>query len=92
MRPTIRERLVAIRIRLQIRLGLLQYGRQADGSVGTVVVPQRFHASGIVAAKIYKAATDEWRDFGTIASPKPSLLKRIIYARRIKKANQWLAS
>lgn len=89
---TFREKLTAINIRLQVRLGLLTYGRQIDGSVGGVVVPVGLHSTGHVSAKIHKAATGEWRDFGIIASPKPSILKRLLYIYRVKKANKWLRS
>lgn len=92
MKPTIRERLIAINIRLQVRLGLLTYGRQKDGSVGGVTVPIGFNTTGRTEAKIYNASKDEWRNFGVIASPKPSIFKRLLYAHRIRKANQWLRS
>lgn len=92
MKPTIIERIMSYWIKWQVKAGLIQYGRQRDGSIGGVVIPLGFSAKGSVHARIYKASTGEWRNFGIIASTKPSLLKRLIYANRVKKANEWLRS
>lgn len=92
MVPTFRERLVSKWITLQVKLGLLRYGRQKDGEVGGCTVPLGFASQGTVRAKILKSSTGEWKDFGVIASKKPFILKRLLYAYRVKKANKWLKS
>lgn len=92
MIPTFRERLVALNIRLKVRLGLMTYGRQQDGSINNVTVTAGTKAVGFVSAKIHKASTNEWRDYGIISSPNPSLLTKIKYRLKVRKINKWLRS
>lgn len=92
MTPTLRERFTSARIKLYVKLGLMAYGRQPDGTVDGVAIPLGVNNRGTTQVRVYKAATDEWREFGAIASSNPSLLKRIIYRLRVRKINKWLKS